>query len=38
MALSSTDLVKLDVIALGQLDLRDRARVERWFWACCETR
>ena len=22
--------------AHGQLDLRDRARVERWFWACCD--
>ncbi len=24
------------MFSLGYLDLRDRARVERWFWACCE--
>ncbi len=24
------------LFAHGQLDLRDRARVERWFWACCD--
>lgn len=24
------------LFAHGQLDLRDRAKVERWFWACCD--
>ncbi len=24
------------MFSLGYLDLGDRARVERWFWACCE--